>query len=174
MIEVRPVQTNRERNIFITFPWRIYKKDPLWIPPILSEREKEYGSGSRLIFQGRRHRRFLYRLERWQAGRNDLLRAGKRCKGKYVWLLRMPRRLCHRRGVIQTSRDMGARTSSYFDHRHVQFGSGRLPRDINRRHATVPLHCYAVITRHIIRVSLNAIVLDWNMMTVWLMPLIST
>ena len=40
MIEVRPVRTKRERNIFMTFPWRIYKNDPLWIPPILSEREK--------------------------------------------------------------------------------------------------------------------------------------
>ena len=40
MIEVRPVRTKRERNIFLTFPWRIYKNDPLWVPPILSERTK--------------------------------------------------------------------------------------------------------------------------------------
>ena len=38
---------------------------------------------------------------------------------------------------------------------------------------TVLLHCYAVITRHIIRVSLNAMVLGWNTMMAWLMPLIS-
>ena len=40
MIEVKPVRTQRERNIFLAFPWRIYKNDPLWVPPILSERAK--------------------------------------------------------------------------------------------------------------------------------------
>jgi GNAT superfamily N-acetyltransferase len=40
MTEVRKVGTRREREIFLTFPWKIYRKDPLWIPPILSERKK--------------------------------------------------------------------------------------------------------------------------------------
>ncbi len=40
MIEVRPVTTRRDRNIFLTFPWRIYQGDPLWVPPILSEQAK--------------------------------------------------------------------------------------------------------------------------------------
>jgi GNAT superfamily N-acetyltransferase len=40
MIEVRPVMTRRERNLFLTFPWRLYRDDPLWVPPILSERAK--------------------------------------------------------------------------------------------------------------------------------------
>ena len=39
-IEVRPVQTAREREVFFTFPWRVYRGDPLWVPPILSERVK--------------------------------------------------------------------------------------------------------------------------------------
>ena len=39
-IEVRPVKGNRERRIFLTFPWKIYKNDPLWIPPLLPERKK--------------------------------------------------------------------------------------------------------------------------------------
>lgn len=39
-IEVRAVQTRREKNLFLTFPWRIYKGDPLWVPPLLSERKK--------------------------------------------------------------------------------------------------------------------------------------
>jgi GNAT superfamily N-acetyltransferase len=37
-IEVHPVQDRREWRIFLTFPWRIYRGDPLWVPPILSER----------------------------------------------------------------------------------------------------------------------------------------
>jgi GNAT superfamily N-acetyltransferase len=39
-IEVRPVSSTKEKRIFLTFPWKIYKGDPLWVPPILSERAK--------------------------------------------------------------------------------------------------------------------------------------
>jgi GNAT superfamily N-acetyltransferase len=39
-IQVLPVHTARERRHFLTFPWRIYKGDPLWVPPLLSERAK--------------------------------------------------------------------------------------------------------------------------------------
>jgi len=39
-IEVRKVETRREKNIFLTFPWRIYRGDPLWVPPLLPERKK--------------------------------------------------------------------------------------------------------------------------------------
>ena len=37
-IDVRPVTTRRERRIFLTFPWRIYHDDPLWVPPLLPQR----------------------------------------------------------------------------------------------------------------------------------------
>lgn len=40
MIEVKPVLTKHDRKIFLTFPWRIYKDDPLWVPPLLPERAK--------------------------------------------------------------------------------------------------------------------------------------
>jgi GNAT superfamily N-acetyltransferase len=39
-IEVRSLQTRREKNIFLTFPWRIYRHDPVWVPPLLPERKK--------------------------------------------------------------------------------------------------------------------------------------
>ncbi len=39
-IEVRPVRSRREKQIFLTFPWRIYQNDPLWVPPLLPERRK--------------------------------------------------------------------------------------------------------------------------------------
>jgi GNAT superfamily N-acetyltransferase len=39
-IDVRPVQTRRERRTFLTFPWRIYRDDPLWVPPLLPERAR--------------------------------------------------------------------------------------------------------------------------------------
>jgi GNAT superfamily N-acetyltransferase len=36
-ILVRPVRSPRERRIFLTFPWRIYRHDPLWVPPLLPQ-----------------------------------------------------------------------------------------------------------------------------------------
>jgi GNAT superfamily N-acetyltransferase len=39
-IQIRPVRTRRERRAFLTLPWRIYHNDPLWVPPLLSERAK--------------------------------------------------------------------------------------------------------------------------------------
>lgn len=40
MIEVHQVHTKRERNIFLTFPWALYKHDPLWVPPLFADRVK--------------------------------------------------------------------------------------------------------------------------------------
>ena len=37
-IEVRPIRGARERRFFLTFPWRIYGDDPLWVPPLLPQR----------------------------------------------------------------------------------------------------------------------------------------
>ena len=39
-IDVRPVTSHRERRSFLTFPWRIYRDDPLWVPPLLPERAR--------------------------------------------------------------------------------------------------------------------------------------
>ncbi len=35
---VRRVDTESDREQFLTFPWCIYQDDPLWVPPILDER----------------------------------------------------------------------------------------------------------------------------------------
>jgi GNAT superfamily N-acetyltransferase len=39
-IEIKQVQTPVERRKFLTFPWKIYRDDPLWVPPLLPERKK--------------------------------------------------------------------------------------------------------------------------------------
>ena len=39
-IEIKPARTRREKNSFLTFPWRIYRGDPLWVPALLPERRK--------------------------------------------------------------------------------------------------------------------------------------
>jgi len=37
-IHIRPAETARDRRAIVTFPWRIYRNDPLWVPPLISER----------------------------------------------------------------------------------------------------------------------------------------
>ena len=39
-IIVRKVETDSDMTGFLTFPWTVYKTDPLWVPPLLSERRK--------------------------------------------------------------------------------------------------------------------------------------
>jgi GNAT superfamily N-acetyltransferase len=39
-IEITPVASKAERDAFIKFPWRIYKGDPAWVPPLLLERKE--------------------------------------------------------------------------------------------------------------------------------------
>ena len=38
-IEIRKVVTKQEQRIFLTFPWKIYKNDPLWVPMFIPERK---------------------------------------------------------------------------------------------------------------------------------------
>ena len=39
-IEIHPVRTSRDKRRFLTFPWKIYKDDPLWVPPLMPQRAK--------------------------------------------------------------------------------------------------------------------------------------
>ena len=39
-VEVTPVRSARDRRAFLEFPWTVYRRDPLWVPPLLSERRK--------------------------------------------------------------------------------------------------------------------------------------
>ena len=38
-IDFTEVNTRKDRDAFIKFPWRIYKSDPAWVPPLLIERK---------------------------------------------------------------------------------------------------------------------------------------
>jgi GNAT superfamily N-acetyltransferase len=37
-IEVKQILTRRDLDAFIRFPWKVYRGDPNWVPPLLSER----------------------------------------------------------------------------------------------------------------------------------------
>ena len=39
-IEISKIRlSSRDRSAFIKFPWRIYRKDPAWVPPLILERK---------------------------------------------------------------------------------------------------------------------------------------
>jgi GNAT superfamily N-acetyltransferase len=52
MIEVRQVQNRAEKRRFLGFPWELYRHDPLWVPPIWSEREKATDPARGHFFKG--------------------------------------------------------------------------------------------------------------------------
>jgi len=43
-IEIREVDGKKALKVFIRVPWRIYKDDPNWIPPLLMERKEAFSS----------------------------------------------------------------------------------------------------------------------------------
>ena len=40
-VQVRRVTTRKERQVFIRFPWRVYRGDPQWVPPLLRQRDRQ-------------------------------------------------------------------------------------------------------------------------------------
>ena len=64
-IEVLPVHTRHERNAFLTFPWKLYRHDPLWVPPLMSERAKTTDPQRGLFFKDGYAELFVA----WQNGR---------------------------------------------------------------------------------------------------------
>ena len=35
-LSIQPVVTQRDLKRFVTFPWRIYRDDPNWVPPLIA------------------------------------------------------------------------------------------------------------------------------------------
>jgi hypothetical protein len=59
------VRSARERRLFLTLPWRIYKGDPLWVPPLLPERAKSIDPKRGMFFKDSYAELFIA----WQNGR---------------------------------------------------------------------------------------------------------
>ena len=58
-VEIRRVGTRGERRTFLTFPWRIYRGDPLWVPPLLPDRAGGHRSAAGRLLQARRCEFFI-------------------------------------------------------------------------------------------------------------------
>ncbi len=39
-LDVRPVASKRDLSTFIKLPWRLYRNEPTWVPPLISERRQ--------------------------------------------------------------------------------------------------------------------------------------
>ncbi len=39
-ITVKPVQSKKDFKTFLKFPWKVYKNDPYWVPPLFIEKKK--------------------------------------------------------------------------------------------------------------------------------------
>jgi GNAT superfamily N-acetyltransferase len=39
-VEVRPVRSKRDLKRFVKLPWRIYRNEPLWVPPLILDRKQ--------------------------------------------------------------------------------------------------------------------------------------
>jgi hypothetical protein len=39
-LTIEPVRTASDLETFAVFPWTVYRDDPYWVPPLLSERRK--------------------------------------------------------------------------------------------------------------------------------------
>ena len=50
MVQVKKVENRRELEAFIRLPWRIYREDPAWVPPLIWER-KEFLSSRNPFFK---------------------------------------------------------------------------------------------------------------------------
>jgi GNAT superfamily N-acetyltransferase len=50
-ITIRKVESKRDLHTFLTFPWKVYQNDPLWVPPILADRYKAADPKKGVFFQ---------------------------------------------------------------------------------------------------------------------------
>lgn len=64
-LTVRPVATRRELAAFIKLPWRLYRNEPYWVPPLLFERKRFFNRGRNPFFAHAEAEFFLA----WRDGR---------------------------------------------------------------------------------------------------------
>ena len=62
-IQITPVRTARERRRFLTFPWTVYRDDPLWVPPLLPEQAKQIDPQRGVFFRRGTAEFFIARRE---------------------------------------------------------------------------------------------------------------
>lgn len=60
-LRVTPVQSGAELQALIEFPWQVYRSDPFWVPPLISERQAFLDPARNPFFEHARVQFFLAR-----------------------------------------------------------------------------------------------------------------
>jgi GNAT superfamily N-acetyltransferase len=68
-VDVRPVRSRRELETFIRLPWRLYRGEPHWVPPLISERRRHLSATHNPFFEHAEAEYFLAWLGREPVGR---------------------------------------------------------------------------------------------------------
>ena len=50
-VRIEKVKTRRDRKEFIFFPWKIYRGDPNWVPPLLFDLKEKIDKGKNPFFE---------------------------------------------------------------------------------------------------------------------------
>jgi hypothetical protein len=58
-VEVRPVTTARERREFLLLPWKLYRGDPNWVPPLRGQQAELVGYRPHPFWRRNRVQTFL-------------------------------------------------------------------------------------------------------------------
>jgi GNAT superfamily N-acetyltransferase len=58
-LQIKPVTTRRERKEFLNFPWRLYRNDPYWIPPLRANQAEMVGYRPHPFYETNRAQTFL-------------------------------------------------------------------------------------------------------------------
>ncbi len=58
-LQIRPVMSRVEQKRFIRLPWRIYKDDPCWMPPLVMAQEELLGFRRHPFYEASRTQSFL-------------------------------------------------------------------------------------------------------------------
>ena len=59
MIQVKEVSGKKELRKFVTFPFGLYKNNPYWVPPIISEELESFDPEKNPVFEHAEARFFL-------------------------------------------------------------------------------------------------------------------
>src|SRR5581483_11071118 len=68
-VEIVPVRRRREHQEFLYFPWKLYRNDPHWIPPLRQNQRELAGYARHPFYQAAEAQTFLARRGGQTVGR---------------------------------------------------------------------------------------------------------
>ena len=91
-VEIRKVRTDRDRKEFFDLPFRIYRNNSYWVPPIIKEEKEQFESHKNPILEDCTIERFIAEKDREVVGRivgilNHIeIDASEQVVGRFGWL----------------------------------------------------------------------------------------